>query len=96
MNDCDLDNPRNIVLWNISRIQKTESGCFHISKLTIRYQVKKNKIDVEYVIKGLINDGMIKNGNKKGVYCLTHNGKLEEHCIERLYNNNRSLRIIRK
>lgn len=82
MGNCDLDNPKNIVLWNISRIQKTPMGCFNINKLKRRHEIKKHNIDLEEVIKELINDRMMKNGNKKGVYCMTHDGKLKELVLE--------------
>lgn len=83
-NFLDLDG--QIVLRNISRIEKSPKGCFHCSELKRRFEIKKNKIDIDKIIKTLIESGLIMAGNKKDIYCLTHQGKLQEHELEKEYN----------
>ncbi len=79
----------------ISRIQKSPTGCFYKIRLSKRHKIKLLNIDLDTEIIKLISDGYITKGNKKDIYCLTHEGKLREHEIEREYNLNKNLRIER-
>jgi hypothetical protein len=75
----DTDNvqqQKDILMRNTSRIQKSPGGCFSVNQLNKRHEIKKYNIDVLKIISILINEGLIKNGNKKGNFCLTHKGKL--------------------
>ena len=65
MDNYDLEDPKNIILRNISRIKKSDSGYFNISELKMRKEIKKNKIDVEVVFKELVNEGMMIKGNHR-------------------------------
>ena len=94
--DNSLKNLKNILLRNISRIEKSSTGCFNIKELKRRYEINKNKMDVEGIIKELINDGMIMKSPKKDMYCLTHVGKRKEHTVEeKYYKENSPFNIVR-
>ena len=94
----DMDNEqqqKDILMRNISRIQKSPEGCFSVNQLNKRHEIKKYNIDVLKIISILINEGLIKNGNKKRNFCLTHNGKLREHWLEEEYNRNLPYKVTR-
>ncbi len=94
----DTDNEhqqKDILMRNISRIQKSPEGYFNFNQLNRRHDIKKYNINVLKILTILINEGLIKNGNKKGNFCLTHSGKLREHQLEEEYNRNLSYKVVR-
>ncbi len=86
MADNNLEPQKQIIMRNLSRIQKSPKGCFSLLELERRHEIKENNIDVGKVINILIGYGLIQKGNKKDIYCVTHDGKLLEHKLEEEYN----------
>ncbi len=79
----DLNECEKLVMFVISRIQKTPQGCFSMAELNKKNKIKKNNINLDLVMKYLIDKGLIFKGNKKDMLCVSHRGKIIEHEIEK-------------
>ncbi len=77
-----LNKQQKLVMFEISRIQKSSTACFSQFKLEKKHKIKEEHIDLNSLMKNLMNMGLICKGNKKDVWCVTHYGKLMEHAIE--------------